>query len=47
VGLAAPAAVAISERTLDDTWKRIGTLLDQFSAEECNNYIVNAEYAST
>ncbi|MBE9552325.1 MAG: IS630 family transposase, partial [Proteobacteria bacterium] len=31
----------------EDTWKRIGRLLDQFSADECANYIANAGYAST
>jgi transposase len=36
-----------AERTVEDTWKRIGRLLDQFSADECANYIANAGYAST
>ncbi len=34
------------ERTVEDTWKRIGTLLDCFTPEECANYIGNAGYAS-
>jgi transposase len=34
------------ERTVEDTWKRIGTLLDAFSPPECANYIKNAGYAS-
>jgi len=35
------------ERTVEDTWRRIGTLLDRFPPQECNNYLVNAGYAST
>jgi transposase len=34
------------ERTTDDTWRRIGTLLDNFTPQECNNYLVNSGYAS-
>ncbi len=34
------------ERTVEDTWKRIGALLDCFTPEECANYIGNAGYAS-
>jgi transposase len=34
-------------RTTEDTWRRIGSLLDCFSAEECANYLTNAGYAST
>jgi transposase len=34
------------ERTLEATWKRIGTLLDAFSPQECANYLRNAGYAS-
>ena len=33
-------------RIVEDTWKRIGTLLDAFSPQECANYIRNARYAS-
>jgi len=33
------------ERTTEDTWRRIGTLLDHFTPQECNNYLVNAGYA--
>ena len=29
-----------AERTVDATWKRIGSLLDQFSAQECANYLI-------
>ncbi len=34
------------ERTPEDTWRRIGTLLDNFTPQECNNYLVNSGYAS-
>ena len=34
------------ERTIEATWRRIGTLLDHFSPQECANYLVNAGYAS-
>ncbi len=34
------------ERTVEDTWKRIGSLLDCFTPQECANYIQNAGYAS-
>ena len=34
------------ERTVEATWKRIGTLLDCFKPDECARYIVNAGYAS-
>ena len=34
-------------RTPEDTWRRIGSLLDHFTAEECANYLANAGYAST
>ena len=33
-------------RTVVDTWKRIGDLLDAFSPAECTNYLTNAGYAS-
>jgi transposase len=35
-----------SERTVEATWKRIGSLLACFKPSECANYIVNAGYAS-
>ncbi len=35
------------ERTIDDLWDRIGKLLDEFSATECANYLVNSGYAAT
>jgi len=34
------------ERTVEASWKRIGKLLDHFTAQECANYIRNAGYAS-
>lgn len=33
------------ERTKRATWKRIGTLIDQFQPEECSNYFRNSGYA--
>jgi transposase len=32
-------------RTVEDTWRRIGTLLDHFSPAECTNYFRHAGYA--
>jgi transposase len=34
------------ERTIEATWRRIGTLLDEFAPEECANYLSNSGYAS-
>jgi transposase len=34
------------ERSVEATWKRIGTILDQFTPAECQNYLANAGYAS-
>jgi transposase len=36
-----------AERSVEATWKRIGLLLDCFTATECANYLRNAGYAST
>ena len=36
-----------AERTVDDVTERIGQCLDEFSAQECANYLKNAGYAST
>lgn len=36
-----------SERTLETVWKRVGTLLDSYSSQECANYFRNAGYASS
>jgi transposase len=33
-------------RTIDATWRHIGTLLDAFTPKECANYLANAGYAS-
>jgi len=33
-------------RTVDDTWRKVGELLDLFSPAECSNYLRNAGYAS-
>lgn len=35
-----------AERTVEATWRRIGQLLDHFSAAECAKYLVNSGYAS-
>jgi transposase len=35
-----------AERTVEATWRRIGELLQCFTAAECANYIRNAGYAS-
>jgi hypothetical protein len=35
-----------AERTAPATWRRIGTLLDDFSPDECANYFVNSGYGS-
>jgi transposase len=35
-----------AERTVEATWRRIGNLLEQFTPNECANYIKNAGYAS-
>lgn len=34
-------------RTVEATWKSIGSLLDKFTPEECANYLAHAGYAST
>ena len=35
------------ERTVEATWKRIGSLLDQFKPEECGNYLTAAGYVAS
>jgi len=35
-----------AERSVDATWRRIGTLLDAFPPHECANYLRNSGYAS-
>jgi transposase len=34
------------ERTVDNLWARIGTLLDEVSAQECANYFAHAGYSA-
>ena len=36
-----------AERSVEATWRRIGTLLDAFPPHECANYLRNSGYAST
>jgi transposase len=36
-----------AERTVEKTWQRIGTLLNDFPPQECANYFRNSGYAST
>ena len=36
-----------AERTVEATWRRIGTLLNRFGPEECSHYFTHAGYAST
>jgi transposase len=33
-------------RTIETTWREIGARLDNFSPQECANYLVNSGYAS-
>jgi transposase len=33
-------------RTIEQTWRGIGALLDRFTPQECANYLLNAGYAS-
>ena len=35
------------ERSIDALWRRIGTLMDQFTPIECSNFLVNSGYART
>ena len=37
---------AAQKRTIDDTWRHIGTLVATIQPGECNNYFANAGYAS-
>jgi transposase len=34
-----------AERTNEATWRRIGSLLDEFAPDECQNYFSNSGYA--
>ena len=33
-------------RTVEETWRKTGQLLDLFSPSECANYLINAGYGS-
>ena len=33
-------------RTVEETWYRVGKLLDRFSPDKCANYLKNSGYAS-
>jgi transposase len=33
-------------RTVEETWKRIGSLFNAFTPQECKNYLRNSGYAS-
>ena len=35
-----------AERTVEDTWRRIGALIPTFSPKECANYLKNSGYAA-
>jgi len=35
-----------AERTVEDTWRRVGALLPTFSPKECANYLRNSGYAA-
>ena len=34
------------ERGIEASWRRVGTLLDAFTPNECQNYLRHAGYAS-
>jgi transposase len=34
------------ERSIETSWRKLGTLLDEFTATECQNYLRHAGYAS-
>ncbi|WP_028755057.1 IS630 family transposase, partial [Rhizobium leucaenae] len=34
------------KRTVDDTWRYLGSLVQTIDPDECTNYLVNAGYAS-
>jgi len=36
-----------AERSVEATWRRIGSLLDRFTPQECGNYLRNSGYAAT
>ena len=36
-----------AERTVEATWRRIGSLLDEFKPDECENYLTAAGYVAS
>ncbi|MEC9344381.1 MAG: IS630 family transposase, partial [Pseudomonadota bacterium] len=34
------------KRTIEDTWRHLGKLVDTIAPDECANYLRNAGYAS-
>jgi len=36
----------VQKRTIEDTWRHIGRLVETIQPEECANYLANAGYAS-
>ncbi|MEJ6850540.1 IS630 family transposase, partial [Sinorhizobium fredii] len=34
------------KRTIEDTWRHIGSLVTTIKPDECSNYFANAGYAS-
>ncbi len=41
-----PSSKKSDEKTVEDTWKRIGEFLDCFTPDKCANYIPNSRHAS-
>jgi hypothetical protein len=37
---------ATQPRTVEEIWRKVGTLIDIVSPSECANYLANSEYAS-
>lgn len=37
---------AAQPRTVEDTWRKVGSLLNIVSPEECANYLANSDHAS-
>jgi hypothetical protein len=36
----------VNTRSVETTWRQIGTLINRFTPAECANYLTNAGYAS-
>jgi putative transposase len=34
------------KRTIEDTWRHVGSLVEAIEPAECRNYLANAGYAS-